>query len=75
MNKKQRQEMLEIFSEGFHEVVIPYIDGKIETLGNKVDEGFGKLDRKITNVTDFHATTLDEHEKRLKTLETKVFSR
>ena len=79
MNKKQKEETIEVFAEAFHDVVVPVledfrndfnkrVDNIEEKLGNQIEH----LDRKITNVTNHQSEKLDNHEKRIKKLEVKT---
>lgn len=65
MTKKQKKELLEVFSDAFHEVVPPLLDDLKEDLGERID----RLDRKLFNITDSHARKLDNHEHRIEKLE------
>lgn len=65
MNKKQKDDMLKVFAEGFHGVVVPElekIDGKLDTGGEDLKEvkmAVDSLDRKF----DAQQTRLDRHGK------------
>lgn len=65
--KDQKEEFSELFAEAFHDVVSPVIVDLKEELGNRIET----LNRRIYQVTDSQAKKLDNHEKRIKKLESK----
>ncbi len=69
MTKKQKEELLQVFSEAFHEVVPPLLDDLKEDITNDLGERIDQLDRKIFNATDPHSIRLDNHKKRIDILE------
>lgn len=79
MDKKQREEILEVFSEGFHEVVVPElekINSRLGTIGEDIKDvkmTTDSLDRKFDaqqNRMDRQGKQLEKHEERIQTLET-----
>ena len=77
MNKKQKQETVEIFAETFREVVLPELeklDQKIEGLDTKMatKEDIDRIIRKLDshdNRMDRQGKLLENHEERLIKLE------
>lgn len=81
MEKRQKDETLDLFAEAFHEVVVPALEdikteikelktdltSQIDRLDNKVE----MYTRKFVQVTDHQGDKLDNHEKRIKRLESK----
>ena len=66
MDKKQKNEMLEVFAEGFHEVVVPELE-KITDRLTEVERGVDTLNRKF----DAQQDRLDRHGKDIDTLKQK----
>lgn len=54
MNKKQKEENLEVFVEAFHEVLVPVL----ETLATKED--LKKLDARVNTIEE-HLNTVEEN--------------
>lgn len=81
MKKRQKDKTLDLFTEAFHEVVVPVLqDFKAEVKAEfkEVKDNIDKLDnkvemytRKFVQVTDHHGDKLDNHEKRIRRLESK----
>lgn len=69
MTRKQKEELLGVFSEAFHEVVPPLLDDLQEKITSELGERIDQLDRKIFNVTDPHSLRLDDHERRIEAIE------
>lgn len=80
MDKKTKEDLGEFFAESFREVVLPEIEDireNIEDIRENMmtkEDGL-KLERKIDAAytrADRHGKTLENHEKRIKKVETKV---
>lgn len=71
MNQKQKEEILDLFAQAFHEVVVPVLEGMGIQI-NKLDEKVEKIDRRLITVTDHQADKLDDHEKRIGKIETSI---
>jgi len=70
MDKKQKDETFRIFSEAFHDVVVPLFEEIKQNMVTKED--IYRLERKIEKGTermDRHGKTIEDHEKRIKSLE------
>lgn len=82
MNQKQKDETIKVFAEAFHEVVVPVLEdlsAKIEGAEKRLGERIDKLDdkvemmnRSLITVTDHQADRIDDHEKRIGKIETRV---
>lgn len=70
MNKKQKEETIKVFSEAFHEVVIPALEDMEERLASKkdLDRIERKLDATIERM-DRHGKQLEIHKERILALE------
>lgn len=64
MNKKTREEFIDLFAEGFEGVVAPEID----EIKQDMEKGFNKVDKKLKNVED----RLETMENRLDVVERKL---
>jgi len=88
-NKNQKGEIIDIFAEAFHEVVVPVLETlatkkdieKIDERLDKLDDRIEKVDHKIFTITDNHSDKLDnlshhqaDNAKRIKKLEAKITS-
>lgn len=69
VTKKQKEELLEVFGQAFHEVVPPLLDDLKEDITNDLGGRIDAIDRKLFNITDSHARKLDNHEHRIEKLE------
>lgn len=70
MNKKDKDEILEMFSKAFHEVVPPLLEDMEERLASKED--IDRLERKLNaqdNRSDRHGKQLENLENRVHVLE------
>lgn len=72
MSKVQidEQQFIRLFNKGFEEVVLPAMEEMEGSILEKMSAGFERMERRI----DALAMKLDEHEKKIKKLENKVFS-
>lgn len=66
MTKRQKEEQIKLFSEAFHEVVVPLLENlvtkddlnmAVDRLEDKIEKGNDRMDR--------HGKILDQYEKRL----------
>lgn len=64
MNKKQRDETVDVFAEAFREVVLPELE-KIDGRLTNLEEGMDTLNRKF----DAQQERLDRHGQRISNLE------
>ena len=71
MNKKQKEETIEVFAEAFHEVVVPVVEELKEDI-KKLDDKVESINRSLIQITDHQANKLDNNEKRIKKLEVKT---
>lgn len=78
MNKKQKEETVEIFAEAFREVVVPVLEEMKKDFNDlrqdvhHLDDKVEGISRRLIQVTDHHANRLDNHEKRIGKLEVKA---
>lgn len=71
VNKKQKDEFLDVFVEAFHETVVPVladlssgikrVEEKVDYLDDKVE----MVNKRLINITDRHSERIDNHEKRI----------
>lgn len=66
MNKKQKEETIKVFSEAFHEVVIPALEDMEERLASKKD--LDRIERKLDATID----RMDRHGKQLKNYDERI---
>jgi hypothetical protein len=72
MNKKQKEEFIELFSQSFKEVVLPSLED-MQTDINELKETTYRIEERLEkhdNHLERHDTKLDNHEKRISKLET-----
>jgi len=77
MNKKQKEETIEVFAEAFHDVVVPVLEDLKKELKNdinRLDDKVEAINRRLIQVTDHHSEKIDNHEKRIGKLEAKVLN-
>lgn len=73
MTKKQKEEMLEVFSEAFHDVVVPVLEDMNEKMATKED--IDRLERRhfaIQARMDRQGKVIEKHDKEIKQVKTKL---
>ena len=75
MDKKDKGEILEMFSEAFHEVVPPLLEDVMKPMEERLSSDIGRVERKLDaqqDRLDRHGKQIENHEKRITKVELKV---
>lgn len=73
MDKKAKKETLDLFAEAFHEVVVPELETIKEVMATKED--IDRIGRKLVKIDDNlerYGNRLDNHEKRITKVESRL---